>query len=138
MASKKHEPQSLQKRLWRLGYAQVSFEHVRNTCDYILKTPISVESSMYYPLVTAIYTLYARPFSRSNIIGRWTEQIVPTEYRDLHEQMMLMRKPAHRPFGRRNISLGFFSFRQQCADPQNRRSLRDRNISGEARTYTRR
>jgi len=46
---------------------------------------------MYYPLVTAIYTLYARPFSGSNIIGRWTEQIVPTEYRDLHEQMMLMR-----------------------------------------------
>ncbi|KAF5408498.1 MAG: hypothetical protein Udaeo2_13380 [Candidatus Udaeobacter sp.] len=57
MASKKHKPQSLQKRLWRLGYARSSFDHVYNTCDYILQTPISVESPIYYPLVAAIYTL---------------------------------------------------------------------------------
>ena len=34
MASKKHKPQSLQKRLWRLGYARSSFDHVYNTRLY--------------------------------------------------------------------------------------------------------
>jgi hypothetical protein len=56
-----------------------------------LQTPISVELPIYYPLVAAIYTLYARPFSRSKIIGRWTKQVVPKKHLDLHEQMMLMR-----------------------------------------------
>jgi hypothetical protein len=91
MARKKQEPQSLQKRLWRLGYARSSFGNVRNTCDYILQTPISGESPIYYPLVAAICTLYARPFSRSNIIGRWTKQVVPKKHLDLHELMILMR-----------------------------------------------
>ena len=91
MVSKRREPRSLQKRLWRLGYARSSFDHVYNTCDYILQTPISVESPMYYPLVAAIYTLYAQPFSRSQIIGRWTKQVVPKKHLDLHEQMMLVR-----------------------------------------------
>jgi hypothetical protein len=91
MPSKKHAAESLQLRLWRLAYAQRSFENVCSGCDYILNTPIPEDSDIYYPLVAGIYTLYARSFNRSNVIGAWTEQVVPKKFLSLHDEIMTMR-----------------------------------------------
>ena len=54
MASHKPAPHPYQKQLWKAGYAWLSFQSVVDVCDYILNQKIKPESTIYYPLVTAI------------------------------------------------------------------------------------
>ena len=60
MDSRKPAPHSYERRLWKAGYAWLSFRYVKDACDYILSEQIQPEAPIYYPLVTAISVLYAR------------------------------------------------------------------------------
>jgi hypothetical protein len=60
-------------------------------CDYILSEKIPFNARIYYPLITAISVLYARPFKRSKGIRRLTEQFVPRKFLKLHKQLILVR-----------------------------------------------
>jgi hypothetical protein len=91
MTSRKHPPQPYEKRLWKAGYAWVSFQTVVDACDYILTEHIQSEAKIYYPLVTAISVLYARPFKRSKGIESLTLQFVPKKFLRLHRQLLLVR-----------------------------------------------
>ncbi len=91
MTSRKHPPHRYDKRLWKGGYAWSSFADVRDVCDHLLTEKISTDARMYYPLVTAIAVLYARPFKRSKGIESLTPQSVPKKFRSLHEQIILLR-----------------------------------------------
>ena len=51
MASRKHAPHPYWNRLWKAAYAWSSFQHVRETCDYILSQKIQTEDTIYYPLI---------------------------------------------------------------------------------------
>jgi hypothetical protein len=64
---------------------------VKDVCDYILSEHIQPEATIYYPLVTAICVLYARPFKRSKGIESLTLQFVPKKFHHLHDQLILMR-----------------------------------------------
>jgi hypothetical protein len=91
VASRKHPPHPPHNRLWKAGYAWISFQHVTDVCDYILTEHIEPEAKIYYPLVTAISVLYARPFKRSKGIESLTLQFVPRKFLHLHRQLILVR-----------------------------------------------
>jgi len=91
MASRKPAPHPYQNRLWKAGYAWLSFQYVVDVCDYILNEKIKPEATIYYSLVTAISVLYARPFKRSKGIESLTLQFVPKKFLNLHNQLILVR-----------------------------------------------
>ena len=66
------------------------FKHAENACAFLLGHGIGEndDDPVYYPLVAAIYVLYARPFTRANLVGRLTEYFVPEEFRELHAVML--------------------------------------------------
>src|ERR1035437_10672830 len=84
-------PESDQVKLWKVMYAWRSFHHVSLTCDFILESGISEDHPIYYPLLAAIHVLYSRPFKRSNIVGKITEDIIPKEYNNLHKALIGLR-----------------------------------------------
>jgi hypothetical protein len=91
MAGRKHAPHPYQTRFWKSAYAWSSFEHVRDICDYILSQQIQPEDTIYYPLVTAICVLYARPFKTSKGIESLTDQFVPKKFHHLHALLIMLR-----------------------------------------------
>ena len=62
-----------------------------DACDYILTERIQPDAEIYYPLVTAISVLYARPFKHSKGIEKLTVKFVPKEFLQLHRQLILVR-----------------------------------------------
>jgi hypothetical protein len=56
-----------------------------------LSAQIQPEDAIYYPLVTAISVLYARPFKHSKGIESLTLQFVPAKFHHLHGQLILLR-----------------------------------------------
>jgi hypothetical protein len=64
-------------------------------CDYILSERIQEDADIYYPLVTAISVLYARPFKRSKGIEPLNHvQFVPKKFHPLHHQLIVLRDKA--------------------------------------------
>jgi hypothetical protein len=64
---------------------------VKEICDYILSEHIHPDAPIYYPLVTAICVLYARPFKPSRGIESLSVQFIPKKFRELHRQLILVR-----------------------------------------------
>src|SRR5207302_8133039 len=91
MTSKKHAPRPYQKRLWLQAYAWQSLSHVQVTCDFVFASKIKESDPIYYPLLTAIFVLYARPFKRSNLVGSISPQMVPKKFAELHRQIIGLR-----------------------------------------------
>src|SRR6266496_3073358 len=91
MASRKHPPHRYENRLWKAANAWASFVNVRGACDYIVSEQIQPDATIYYPLITAICVLYARPFKRSRGIESLTLQFVPKKFHHLHDQLILVR-----------------------------------------------
>jgi hypothetical protein len=91
MASSKHAPHRDESRLWKAASAWTSFQHVRDTCDYILHEQIQPDDLIYHSLITAICVFYARPFKRSKGVESLTVQFVPKKFRPLHQLLILVR-----------------------------------------------
>lgn len=79
------------KLLWKMFYAGQSFEHARAAAEYVLKENISADDSMLYPLMTAVYVLYGKPFKKSYGVGCLGEELIPVEYQELHRDLMKHR-----------------------------------------------
>jgi hypothetical protein len=65
------------KALWKFFYAHECFKQVENACSFIIDNSLDENHPAYYPLVTAIYVLYGKPFKRSNVVGKLPSDIVP-------------------------------------------------------------
>lgn len=68
---------------------------VADTCRYILKENLGFEDAIYYSLVAAIYTIYARPFTESHGAGKLAMDIIPREHRLLHQQLLKHRNQVY-------------------------------------------
>jgi hypothetical protein len=79
------------KLLWKMFYAGQSFEHARAAAEYVLKENISADDAMLYPLMTAVYVLYGKPFKKSNVVGCLGEELIPLEYQELHRDLLKHR-----------------------------------------------
>jgi hypothetical protein len=76
------------KSLWKFVYAQECFRRVESTCAFILQNGIDENHLAYYPLIVAIYALYGKPFKDTNIVGVIPRNMVPAEFRPLHDIMI--------------------------------------------------
>ena len=103
MTSRKHPPHAFHNQLWKAGYAWLSFQYVVELCDYIEREHIPCDGPIYYPLVTAINTLYARPFKHSKGIESLTDQFVPKEFHELHKQLIVLRDKTTAHVDARNV-----------------------------------
>jgi hypothetical protein len=60
-------------------------------CDCIERERIPYDGPIYYPLVTAINNLYARPFKHGKGMESLTDQFVPKKFHHLHKQLITLR-----------------------------------------------
>lgn len=84
------QPQEFEdaKLLWKMFYAFQSFEHARTAAEYVLKNKITDDNPIFYPLMTAVYVLYGKPFKKSRQVGSLGEELIPPEYRELHRDLL--------------------------------------------------
>ena len=79
------------KALWRFFYAHESFKQVENACSFIIDNNLDDSHPAYYSLVTAICVLYGKPFRESRVVGKLLSDIVPSEFRELHQSIVDQR-----------------------------------------------
>jgi hypothetical protein len=87
------------KLLWKVYYAAPCFQQAREAAQHIFDNKLEKEKSpIFQPLIVAIYTLYAKPFTRSDGVGRLEETFVPNQHLQEHKIMLQHRNEiyAHR------------------------------------------
>jgi hypothetical protein len=84
--------------LWKMFYAGECFRKARGAAQHIFDAKLEHDSPIFSPLVTAIYVLYAKPFTRADAVGKLGEEIIPVEHRELHGLLLEHRHQvyAHR------------------------------------------
>ncbi len=87
------QPQEFEdaRSLWKMFYAGQSFEHARAAAEYVLQNNIADDNPVFYPLMTAIYVLYGKPFRKSRVVGSLGEELIPPEYQELHRDLLKHR-----------------------------------------------
>src|ERR1035438_7364520 len=76
------------KLLWKMFYAGQCFMHAQAAAEYVLQKNIEGNNPVYYPLVTAVYTLYGKPFLTNYGVGSLSDEIIPPECLELHRTIM--------------------------------------------------
>ena len=84
--------------LWKIFYANHCFVEARAAAEHVYQKKLESNAPLFYPLVVAIYTLYARPFTRSDGVGRLDEPFIPHKCLAQHQLIMEHRNQiyAHR------------------------------------------
>jgi len=86
----KSVPFTERAEFWKWESASVAFGMVRDVCDYLIQHQLPRSHPIHDPLVTAIYTLYARPFKQRAPL-RLSEDIVPESHQDTHFILITFR-----------------------------------------------
>ena len=60
----------LKKQIWKLEYAQWAFENAGIAARFLHEEVKDHHGPLYYPLISAVCVLYAKPFTNNNIIGK--------------------------------------------------------------------
>lgn len=79
------------KLLWKMFYAGQCFKHAQAAAEFALQNNIGEDNPVFYPLIMAVYVLYGKPFKRSHGVGLLGEEIVPSEYQELHRDLVKHR-----------------------------------------------
>jgi hypothetical protein len=82
--------------------AHYSLEVVRDAIPRMLKEEWDERCPERYLEIVGIICVYARPFTRSDPVGKLSEQIVPEEFRQLHDHILTLR---HKLFAHADASL---------------------------------
>jgi hypothetical protein len=76
-------------RLWhQMETANYSFEVLDDAISSLIKRKLSDHAPEYYALAVGIVCIYARPFTNNVPVGKLSEEIVPVEFKGLHENLM--------------------------------------------------
>jgi hypothetical protein len=79
--------------LWyKMEFTNFSFEAVRDNLLKILEGKLSEHLPEYYAMTVGIICIYARPFTNNFPVGKLSEEIVPPEFKAVHENIMKMRQ----------------------------------------------
>ncbi len=79
------------KALWRVAFAKMSIARAIESCNFIIVNVKTTDDPIYYPLVTAVFVLYAKPFGDNNGAGRISSKHASydsPEKRNLHDMLM--------------------------------------------------
>lgn len=79
------------QRFWLRHYACRAFEHAIESCHFLLRYGIHPDSPLYYPLMTAAYVTYSRPFMPNFGAGRLDDSFVPSDRLADHKHLMSLR-----------------------------------------------
>ena len=79
------------KQLWQLLHALDCFQQVDRICVHIQEHAITNGHPLYHSLLTSLFVLYGRPFKKAHGIGPMPDDIVPTELRAVHEDLVTHR-----------------------------------------------
>jgi hypothetical protein len=84
------QPQEFEdaKLLWKKYYAVQCFKHAQVAAEYILQNKIAEDDPVFFPLITAVYVLYGRPFKRTKGVGVLGKEIIPQEHLELHQSIL--------------------------------------------------
>jgi hypothetical protein len=85
--------------LWKMFYAKECFRHARAAAEHIRDNALEAGHPLFYPLITAVYVLYAKPFKKAfGGIGMLGNEMIPKEQLELHELLLEHRDQlyAHR------------------------------------------
>lgn len=74
--------------LWKMFYARECFRQAKGAAQHVLDAKLEHDSLLFCPLITAVYVLYAKPFTRVDGVGRLGEEIIPAEHMDSHRQLL--------------------------------------------------
>jgi hypothetical protein len=78
--------------LWyQMEFANYSFEAVRDVLPSILEEKQNEYSSKYYAMMVGLICIYARPFTNNRPVGKLSDEIVPEEFKDLHDSIITLR-----------------------------------------------
>jgi hypothetical protein len=89
--------------LWyQMEFANYSFEVVRDVIVGILGKEVNDRSPHYYAITAGVICTYARPFTNNRPVGRLADEIVPTEFKGLHDKIITVR---HKLFAHAEASL---------------------------------
>jgi len=79
------------QRFWLRHYACRAFQHAIESCHFLLRYGVHPDSPLYYPLMTAAYVTYSRPFMPNYGVGRLDDSFVPAERLADHQHLMDLR-----------------------------------------------
>ena len=85
----------MKRRLWILVFAKMSITRALAACHFIERNISSEDDPLYYPLVTAIFVLYARPFGNNKGVGALPgafSQFSRPELLQIHQLILYGRK----------------------------------------------
>lgn len=85
------ELKKTKKALWRVAFAEMSIARAITACDFIIANVKRTDDPIYYPLVTAIFVLYARPFGDNNGVGMISSKLAncdSPEKRNIHDLLI--------------------------------------------------
>lgn len=80
-------------RIWIFSYlyGKHAFLDVIKLVEHLEKHGIRDDHELYFPMITAIYTSYSRPFKKGRMCYPLPDMIVPDNYKGIHQQMIESR-----------------------------------------------
>ena len=89
------KPSEDTKTFWLMIYSIEAFREVIWACNYLLQSRPHLSDSMFRAMMTSIYTHCGRPFHKNFGVGNLKRDIVPEQYKSLHDRLMLERDKIH-------------------------------------------
>jgi hypothetical protein len=87
-------PYSERLNFWKWQQASVAFEQVKNVSEFVLTEKIEQPHPLHIPLMTALHTVYAKPFMQRREV-RLGDDVVPAEFKEVHDSLITMRNKIH-------------------------------------------
>jgi hypothetical protein len=82
------------KQLYKFAIAHDSFFEITQTCEHMIAVGMKSLSPGYYVMAAGIVTLYGRPFTENDLIGRLNPNLVPQKFKELHSILIDLRNQA--------------------------------------------
>ena len=82
------------RQLYKFAIAHDSFFEISKTCEHMMGVGMKSLSPGYYVMAAGIVTLYGRPFTNNNLIGKLRPNFVPPQFKELHSILIDLRKPS--------------------------------------------
>jgi hypothetical protein len=82
------------RQLYKFAIAHDSFFEISKTSDHMMAVNMQSLSPGYYVMAAGIVTLYGRPFTDNNLIGKLRPNFVPPRFKELHSILIDLRNQA--------------------------------------------
>jgi len=84
--------------LWQMEFAFHTFQAVRSGIEHFFERKLHSQEPEYYPMTVGLICLYARPFTNNRPVGPLSEDIVPKEHLEFHQEIIKIRHQLFAPW----------------------------------------